>query len=84
MEGLCKDKVATGRKMREIRKAKRMTVDDLRDLMDVKSASTIYRWEKGESLPDDDKLELFCFLFHLDPETFVVMKKKTEESCTKV
>ncbi len=84
MEGLCPDKEATGKKMREIRKANNLTVDDMRDLMDVRSVSTIYRWEKGALLPDDEKLEFFCELFDVDPETFVVMKKKNNESCTKV
>ncbi len=44
--------------------------------MDVRSVSTIYRWEKGASFPDDEKLGLFCETFNVDPETFVVMKKK--------
>ena len=84
MEGFCPDKEATGRKMRKIRKANFLTVEDMRDLLDVKNISTIYRWENGKSLPDEDRLELFCLMFDLDPETFVVMKKKTDEICTKV
>ena len=84
MEGFCPDKESTGRKMRDIRKANFLTVDDMKDLMDVKNISTIYRWENGKSLPDEDRLELFCLMFDLDPETFVVMKKKTNEICTKV
>ena len=84
MEGFCPDKEATGRKMREIRKANYLKVADMRDLLDVKNISTIYRWETGKSLPDENRLELFCLMFDLDPETFVVMKKKTDEICTKV
>ena len=45
------DAVATGERIKELRKQKKLTVEKVREFMELESTQAIYMWQRGESLP---------------------------------
>ncbi len=57
------DLAATGRRIRELRKAKNLRVGDVARFMGFESEQAIYKWQRGESLPTVDNLYALSRLF---------------------
>jgi len=64
------DLVATGKRMRAIRKSRKFTVEQVRDYMEFESVQSIYKWERGECLPQADTLIALSILYHVNPIEF--------------
>ncbi len=50
------DPVATGNRIRELRLEKHLRVEDIRDYLGFECSQSIYKWQRGESLPTVDNL----------------------------
>ena len=46
----------TGKKIRELRQARNISVDDISFMLDISSNHTVYSWEKGINYPNMDHL----------------------------
>lgn len=57
------DAVATGARIRELRKQRNLKVSDIREYMGFESEQAIYKWQRGESLPTIDNLYALSCLF---------------------
>ena len=55
--------VATGRRIRELRKQKHLRVEDVSRFMGFESEQAIYKWQRGDSLPTVDNLYALSRLF---------------------
>lgn len=57
------DPIATGRKIRELRRENHIKVDDIVSFMGFESQQAVYKWQRGESLPSVDNLYALSRLF---------------------
>ncbi len=64
------DPVVTGQRMRAIRKARKISVEDVRDYMGFESVQAIYKWERGECLPQADTLIALSLFYKVNPVEF--------------
>lgn len=57
------DPKATGARIRELRKQKKLKVEDVSRFMGFKSNQAVYKWQRGDSLPTVDNLYALSKLF---------------------
>jgi len=57
------DTVATGARIKELRKEHHLKVSDVRSYMGFESDQAIYKWQRGESMPTIDNLYALSVLF---------------------
>ncbi len=55
--------VATGRRIRELRRQNHLRVEDVSRFMGFESEQAIYKWQRGDSLPTVDNLYALSRLF---------------------
>lgn len=70
------DAVATGARIKELRKQRKIKVDDIRQFMGLESEQAIYKWQRGESLPSIDNLYALSFLFGTSIDSILVGTKE--------
>ena len=73
------DPVATGARIRELRNAKRLTVDDVREFLGLESTQAIYKWQRGESLPTIDNLYALSALFETSIDNILIGNRGEDE-----
>lgn len=61
------DLVASGKKMRSIRKARNISVEQVRQYLGFESVQAIYKWERGECFPQADTLIALSLLYQVNP-----------------
>ncbi len=71
------DMVATGRQIRSLRKAKGLRVEDISDYMGFTGPQAVYKWQRGESLPDVENLLALSRLF-MTPIEDILMERQKE------
>jgi len=69
------DMEATGNRIREMRKARGITADNLADYMGFTTAQPIYKWQKGLCLPEIPNLIALSRLFGVSVEDIIVIKE---------
>ena len=75
------DQVATGKKIRELRKARGLKVTDISDYMGFESPQAVYKWQRGESLPDLANMVRLLMLFNIsDIREVLVLTGSDDES----
>ncbi len=57
------DVVATGARIRELRRRNHLKVDDISRFMGFESPQAVYKWQRGDSLPTVDNLYALARLF---------------------
>ena len=57
------DARATGARIKELRKARHLTVEDVARFMGFESEQAVYKWQRGDSLPTVDNLYALSRLF---------------------
>jgi len=57
------DAIATGARIRELRKARHLKVADVAEFMGFESEQAIYKWQRGDSLPTVENLFALSRLF---------------------
>ena len=73
------DAVATGERIRELRKEKKLTVDNIREFMKLESTQAIYKWQRGESLPSIDNLYALSSLFETPIDNILRGSREEDE-----
>ena len=66
------DIVASGRKMRDIRKARRISVKQVMEYMGFESTQAVYKWEAGRCYPQADNLLALAKLYNVSPMELLV------------
>ncbi len=59
------DPVATGAKIRALRKARGLKVTDISSYMGFESPQAVYKWQRGESLPELENFARLMKLFRI-------------------
>lgn len=76
------DSVKTGKKIRNLRKQKKVSVEQLRNLLQCESVQSIYNWEKGTTLPKVDNLLTLSIFFGIPMEELLeydIIENETED-----
>ncbi len=69
------DMVATGRRIRDLRKAKGLRVEDISDYMGFTGPQAVYKWQRGECLPDVENLLALKDLLATDVDDIIVRRQ---------
>ncbi len=74
------DQIATGERIRAIRKARGLKVTDISSYMGFESPQAVYKWQRGDSLPDLGNMIRLMELFMItDIREIVVTTGGTDE-----
>ena len=63
---------ATGQRIKELREARQITVDELAEFMGFEGSRAIYKWQAGKSLPSLDNLFALSRVLHTTIEDILV------------
>ena len=63
MSYLSIDQVETGKRIRELRKERGLKVTDISEYMGFESPQAVYKWQRGDCLPDLENLIRLLNLF---------------------
>lgn len=74
------DQIATGKRIHDIRKAKGLKVTDISDYMGFESPQAVYKWQRGESLPDMGNMIKLLNLFGITDIREVVKLTGSDDS----
>ncbi len=66
------DMTATGINIKRIRESKGYTVRDIQEAFGFATANTVYKWQRGESLPTIDNLLALSEMFEVKMEEIIV------------
>ena len=69
---------ATGERIRQLRKAKGLTIQDISDYMGFTCGQAVYKWQRGETLPTVDNLYALSILFGTSMEDIIVRVREEE------
>ena len=75
------DIVASGQKMRDIRKARRISVKQVVEYMGFESTQAVYKWEAGRCYPQADNLLALAKLYNVSPMELLVEEDSLSSSC---
>lgn len=64
--------VATGQRIKELRKARGLKVTDLSEYMGFTEPQAVYKWQRGESLPSVDNLYALSRILRTSMEDILV------------
>ena len=71
---------ATGNRIKELRKENHIKVCDIVEFMGFESQQSIYKWQRGDSLPSVDNLYALSRLFGTTVDSILVGYEEEEES----
>lgn len=74
------DVVATGARIKELRKKKNLRVEDISRYMGFESEQAIYKWQRGDSLPTVDNLYALSKLFEIPIDDILVGIREEDKS----
>lgn len=69
---------ATGARIRELRKAKHLKVEDVARFMNFESEQAVYKWQRGDSLPSIDNLYALSALFETSIDDILIGEREEE------
>lgn len=69
------DKEATGRCIRELRRARHITVEQLADMLGLESVQAVYKWQRSDSMPTIDNLVILSGLLGVTPNDIIQTKE---------
>lgn len=72
------DLVATGKRIRELRKEKNLKVREISEYMGFTEPQAVYKWQRGDTLPTVDNLYALSILFETPMENIIVREKQEE------
>lgn len=73
------DARATGARIKELRKARHLTVEDVAGFMGFESEQAVYKWQRGDSLPTVDNLYALSRLFGTSVDNILRGNKERDE-----
>ena len=71
------DPVATGKRIRQLRKARKIRVIDVSEYMGFTEPQAVYKWERGETLPSLDNFYALCRFFDTQMEDIICEREGT-------
>ncbi len=74
------DVKATGNRIKEIRVAKHISVNDICEFMGFENPQAVYKWQRGESLPTVDNLYALSRLFETPMEQILCEREEAKAS----
>ena len=74
------DIVASGRRMRDIRKARKISVRQVMEYMGFESTQAVYKWEAGRCYPQADNLLALAKLYNVSPMELLVEEDSLSSS----
>ena len=75
------DIVASGQKMRAIRKEKKISVKQVMEYMGFESTQAVYKWEAGRCYPQADNLLALAKLYNVSPMELLVEEDRVSSFC---
>lgn len=72
------DMVATGKRLKSFFKERHISVEDLRQYLELESVQSIYKWFRGESLPSIDNLYAMSIIFNFTISDMLVGHESIE------
>ena len=66
------DIVASGARMKEIRKQRYISVKQVMEYMGFESTQAVYKWEAGKCYPQADNLVALAILYNVSPMELLV------------
>ena len=73
------DARATGARIKELRKARHITVENVASFMGFESEQAVYKWQRGDSLPTVDNLYALSRLFGTTVDDILVGSVERDE-----
>ena len=74
------DIVASGQRMRDIRKARKISVRQVMEYMGFESTQAVYKWEAGRCYPQADNLLALAKLYNVSPMELLVEEDSLSSS----
>ena len=71
---------ATGKKIKQLRKEREVTVADVCRFLGGISEQAVYKWEQGKSIPSTDNLYALSHLFQVHMEEMIVEEADSASS----
>ena len=71
------DMAATGKQIRALRRARGLRVEDVSNYMGFTSPQAVYKWQRGECLPEVENLWALSRLFETPIEN--ILRERAEE-----
>ena len=66
------DIVASGERMKEMRKQRNISVKQVMEYMGFESTQAVYKWEAGKCYPQADNLVALAILYNVSPMELLV------------
>lgn len=73
------DAKATGARIRELRKARHLKVEEIARFMGFESEQAVYKWQRGDSLPTVDNLYALSRLFETSVDDILRGSREEDE-----
>ena len=74
------DIVASGERMKEIRKKRNISVKQVMEYMGFESTQAVYKWEAGKCYPQADNLVALAILYNVSPMELLVEENLVSSS----
>ena len=74
------DTRAIGARIKQLRKARNLTVEDIARFMGFESEQAVYKWQRGDSLPTVDNLYALSRLFDTSVDDILIGDREKDES----
>ena len=74
------DTRAIGARIKQLRKALNLTVEDIARFMGFESEQAVYKWQRGDSLPTVDNLYALSRLFDTSVDDILIGDREKDES----
>ena len=66
------DTIATGKNIKRLRQEEGLTINDLQEALGFETPYSIYRWQKGDTVPSVDSLVILADIFDVTMDDIVV------------
>lgn len=66
------DIIASGERMKEIRRQRNISVKQVVEYMGFESTQAVYKWENGKCFPQADNLVALAMLYQVNPSELLV------------
>lgn len=74
------DIVASGERMKEIRRQRNISVKQVMEYMGFESTQAVYKWEAGKCYPQADNLVALAILYNVSPIELLVEEDHVSSS----
>ena len=74
------DIVASGERMRKIRRQRNISVKQVMEYMGFESTQAVYKWEAGKCYPQADNLVALAILYNVSPMELLVEENRVSSS----